>query len=1476
MRMRFKLEEHGLWQVVDEGAAEAPAPLASDASAAARTEHAAAVLAAKHDRMLDRKAVGLIGNHVLDMHGSVVAEAASAKAAWSALKAIFSQQSVARQAQLQDQLHNLLKGDTESVGELYSRTRQLWAELKAADCPTPERQVVLKILQALPDSFAHVVEIIKFTPGANPTLDSMQVQLLQWEQDQLQQSSRQQLGLMAMGGRFGKGRGSGQVQGRAAATQSSNPPTAHAGSKGVCHYCGKAGHFKAECRKRIREQGQSSGGRGGRGPGAGGSGTGASSSTTAVLSASLLACAVAPPVATPVVAMASLPAFMPAASAEQFIIDSGASRHVVRNEGVLFDYSHLSPPITVNLGKAGVQMQAVGQGTVHVSTSQGDFSLSNVLHVPEAAGSFVSVSAATASSCRVVFDDNACELQGKEANAGFRLRAVQQGGMYAFSGIPMRAPAATPAVCASSSNAAVTPQVWHQRTGHASYSLLSRMQRMGMVQGVEVSAQQFTAADSEPGVCAGCALGKQHRKVVDTLPNNEPAVTRPLALVHMDVCGPISQPARDGSRYFATFLDDYTGLSVVVMLKQKSDVPAAVQHVVALLEKQSGHQVLVLRSDNGSEYFNGAMRSYCSSKGIKQQHSAPYSPEQNGSAERLNRSLQEKARSMLHMSGLAIRNYAEAIRLANLARNMLPVTGKQVTPLEAFSGVKPDLSFLRVFGATAWVHVPQTSRTKFGAKAVMGKLVGYENGAKAYRVLVGDRVLVSKDVQFDERAVVAGELSILVPEDPDSDIEDRDEALQPDLTEAQQNRRVSGEARAARDRDNTYHGRKCKIAHLIDHLPQELWDAFLDDAVQQRVEAISERAVLASLLFGLLVRGLFTIRVADPLGLHDQPVYTDIPVSQAAIPDLSCRNLFLQLVRGLLQKSMQVGVRLSPRTLVVSLDIGTHGSGFAFATKPATGTRSPVKLHEAWPDQRVSYCKARSALLYRDRSPVAWGDSALQKLYELEASGQDMSQYHLVESFKLSLHEPERAAVLPQGLRPEMVMADYLTFLRKYALDKLAAEVGHAAARLDNIQWCLTVPAMWSEASKALMRTSALRAGLIRTIESDALTIILEPEAAALHALDKQAPPLVAGMSVMVLDVGGGTADATVHNCQALGGQVVLSEATCAEGALCGSVYVDKEFRSFYRDTVGAAAFDTWAVRNPSSLQQVMDRWEAVKCSFASNHSTSLADSLGQLGLGADGPGSGEVFRVSIPPDLQRLMALEQQAVIRQQQQGQASELVLSSAVMRQLFQGPVEEVLLVGGFARSSYLQARVRAAVLGSGLADKVVVPPAPHAAVLGGAVVYGFNPARIHARRSRLAYGVKSCARWVDGAPGKFQHRETKEWMTNCYFNRFVKKMELVSCDQEVEHTFWPLYKHQTMVSVALYACDDNACKFVEDDNEEMKQIGTLDVEVPDHAVSADEEARAFTVRFKFGQTAINVSGCNEATRSAAAATITFAHS
>ncbi|KAJ9517985.1 hypothetical protein QJQ45_004342 [Haematococcus lacustris] len=141
-----------------------------------------------------------------------------------------------------------------------------------------------------------------------------------------------------------------------------------------------------------------------------------------------------------------------------------------------------------------------------------------------------------------------------------------------------------------------------------------------------------------------------------------------------------------------------------------------------------------------------------------------------------------------------------------------------------------------------------------------------------------------------------------VPEEPDFDIVDRDEAAQPEVDEAERRRKASGEARAARVGENTFHARKSKLAHLTGHLPQELWDAFLERAVRPRVKAISERSVIGSLLLGFLVRGLFTLHAADLLDAQGQPLTytdTDIPVSAADIPYLNCENLPRQLCRGL-------------------------------------------------------------------------------------------------------------------------------------------------------------------------------------------------------------------------------------------------------------------------------------------------------------------------------------------------------------------------------------------------------------------------------------------------------------------------------------------------------------------------------------------------------------------------------------------------
>ncbi|KAL6759044.1 hypothetical protein V8C86DRAFT_3025159 [Haematococcus lacustris] len=538
-------------------------------------------------------------------------------------------------------------------------------------------------------------------------------------------------------------------------------------------------------------------------------------------------------------------------------------------------------------------------------------------------------------------------------------------------------------------------------------------------------------------------------------------------------------------------------------------------------------------------------------------------------------------------------------------------------------------------------------------------------------------------------------------------------------------------------------------------------------------------------------------------------------------------------------------IQLAPRSLVVALDIGTHGCGFAFATSAGGG---PVRMHENWPDAPAPYSMTFSAILYRGRHPVegAWGYSAIRILNELSAEEKATGNYKLVLNFKLALQDPQHAAKLPVGLSPAQVMADYLKCLRNYTLQQLAMEptLGPALARIENIQWCLTVPAMWTEASKDTMRTAALRAGLIRTADSEALTIILEPEAAALHALEHRAPPLVPGVSVMVLVVGRGTTDVTVHKCEQRGGRCVLAESTQAMGGLCGSVFVDNNFSEYYREAVGPAAFDAWASACPPACSR---SWTGGRlrsaalltaCCLSRVQPTPQVAALRHLGL-----------RMK---ERRRVLAT-----------GSASVVLLSCNIMRQLFEQPVQEicalavsqleaaaqeedtgpcsmVLLVGGFARSAYLQAKVRAALLPTGLAMELVVPPNPHTAVLGG---------------------VRACAPYPDGAPGQFWHNEESAFYSNSVFQVFVLKNQKVERDEEVMHYFIPLYAHQTQATIPLYATDNNSTQYVDDADTDMHFLGELQLNLPPHVLACD---RVISVTFNFGRTMITASARDKASQ------------
>lgn len=159
--------------------------------------------------------------------------------------------------------------------------------------------------------------------------------------------------------------------------------------------------------------------------------------------------------------------------------------------------------------------------------------------------------------------------------------------------------------------------------------------------------------------CEACQLGKLHRKPFK--PNLHPHATKPGEIIHSDLCGKMPQSSLGGSNYFVIFKDDCTAYRFVYCLKNKNDVISIFQELDSLIKRQTGNKIQILKSDNGCEYVNEILKTYLKTEGIIHETSSPYTPEQNGRAEREIRSIVESARTMLLESKLPETFWAEAV-----------------------------------------------------------------------------------------------------------------------------------------------------------------------------------------------------------------------------------------------------------------------------------------------------------------------------------------------------------------------------------------------------------------------------------------------------------------------------------------------------------------------------------------------------------------------------------------------------------------------------------------------------------------------------------------------------------------------------------------------------------------------------------------------------------------------------------------------
>ena len=259
----------------------------------------------------------------------------------------------------------------------------------------------------------------------------------------------------------------------------------------------------------------------------------------------------------------------------------------------------------------------------------------------------------------------------------------------------------------------------------------------------------------EMGACESCEYTKTTRKKVRR-EREELRASHFGNEIHLDVWGPSPIETINHHHYYVSFTDDHMRYTHITLLTTKDETFGAYKHFKAWAGTQHKVRVKRLRSDRGGEYLSNEFRDHLKSKGTEHRLTTHDTPQHNGIAESLNRRLLERTHPMLHQSALPKFLWGEAVMHAVWLKNRTSTRIlENMTPLEALTGKKPDLSELPEWGTRVWVHNDKGSKLEGCSK--IGKWVGFdEESTHAHWIYWPDRrtVSVERNVKFDENSVL--------------------------------------------------------------------------------------------------------------------------------------------------------------------------------------------------------------------------------------------------------------------------------------------------------------------------------------------------------------------------------------------------------------------------------------------------------------------------------------------------------------------------------------------------------------------------------------------------------------------------------------------------------------------------------------------------------------------------------------------------
>ncbi|GJR82920.1 putative ribonuclease H-like domain-containing protein [Tanacetum coccineum] len=332
---------------------------------------------------------------------------------------------------------------------------------------------------------------------------------------------------------------------------------------------------------------------------------------------------------------------------EKAVIDNGYSKHMTGNTCYLDKYEYYDGRfISFGDGKGRIS----GKGKI--KTGSLDFDDNNVLF--------------TDTECLVVSSDFKLLDESQVL-----LRVLRKDNIYS---VDLKSVVPTGGLTCLIAKAIIyESNTWHRRLGHINFKIMNKLEKGNLIKGLP--SKIFKNDHS----CVACQKGKQHKASYKTKLVN--SISKPLHMLHMDLFGPTNVKSLMKKSYFLVVTDDFR------------------------IENQLDHKVKVIRCDNGTEFKNSIMNQFCEIKGIKREFSVARTPQQNGVAERKNKTLIEAARTMDHLGkfdgkadeGYFVRYYvvSKAMRVFN-KRNMIVEETLNIRFLENAPNVKgngPDLIF---------------------------------------------------------------------------------------------------------------------------------------------------------------------------------------------------------------------------------------------------------------------------------------------------------------------------------------------------------------------------------------------------------------------------------------------------------------------------------------------------------------------------------------------------------------------------------------------------------------------------------------------------------------------------------------------------------------------------------------------------------------------------------------------------------------